>query len=209
MSYITDSRQANHGVAISSIVDKSMEDYTLWAQVAGYFDGDGSVHLRTDSPVVLRFALVWVDNSFNQLSQLRRFLISHAITLGNVLRQGVGVFRLQIASPRFALAASTQMIPFCSKKKEELRILRDYYEDGITGTEAVSGINEMVRLGVRLGSIRVVPVLPRYSEGKRIVARARGHRAAEVRWERKHDTSGGRHVSNVTRGGRPPPQASS
>ena len=72
--------------------------YRTWTQAAGYFDGDGSVHLRTDSPVVLRFALVWVDNCYGQLLQLKTFLSSRGIVLGNVLQQGEGVFRLLIAS---------------------------------------------------------------------------------------------------------------
>lgn len=71
---------------------EKVRGYRTWTQVAGYFDGDGSVHLRTDSPVVLRFALVWVDNCFEQLLQLRSFLSSRGITLGNVLQQGIGVF---------------------------------------------------------------------------------------------------------------------
>ena len=78
------------------------------------------------------------------------------------------------------------MVPFCFKKNEELKVLIDYYEDDITGTEAISSINEMVRRKIRLGAVRTVGVLPTYSEGKHSVARARGIRAAEVRWERKH-----------------------
>jgi len=77
------------------------------------------------------------------------------------------------------------MAPFCYKKKEELEILIDYYEDTITGTEAISAINETVRRRIRLGGIRKVGSLPTYSEGKRSVARARGIRAAQARWNLK------------------------
>lgn len=191
MDNTTDGRQVDTHAPPGNIVDASGGGYTLWAQVAGYFDGDGSVHLRTDSLVVLRFALVWVDNSFDQLLQLRSFLCSQGIGLGDVLRQGFGVSRLQIASPRFALLAAKQMIPFSFKKKEELRIVGDYYEDRITGTEAIGKINEAVRRGVRIGDIRPLSVLPRYKEGKRIVARARGIRAAEVWRERLRSSSHG------------------
>jgi hypothetical protein len=179
------------GNAVSAMRGKKLLEkvrkYRTWTQVAGYFDGDGSVHLRTDSPVVLRFALVWVDNCFEQLLQLKGFLSSRGITLGNVLRQGVGVFRLQIASPRFCLAAAKQMSPFCFKKEPELTILKDYYENKINGTEAISRINEMVVSGIRLGKIRPSIVLPKYAEGKLMVARARGLKAAEARWRRSRN----------------------
>lgn len=185
VSSITDGRQLDSSSPPDSRDYARIGGYTSWAQVGGYFDGDGCIHLRTDSPVVLRFALVWVDNYYEQLSQLRSFLCSRNIVLGSVLEQGIGVFRLQIASPRFALVAAKEMVPFCFKKKEELKILIDYYEDRVTGTEAVSNINEMVRRRIRLGGLRTVRIASKYSEGKHSVARARGIRAAEVRWERE------------------------
>jgi hypothetical protein len=165
--------------------------YRAWTQVSGYFDGDGSVHLRTDSPVVLRFALVWVDNCYLQLLQLKTFLASRGIILGNVLQQGVGVFRLQISSPRFALFAAKQMSPFCFKKQPELTILREYYENKITGTEAISRINAVVIAGVRLGKIRPSVVLPEYAEGKHMVAKARGLKSSMVKRARSQNSETG------------------
>jgi hypothetical protein len=155
--------------------------YWKWSQIAGYFDGDGSVYLRTDSPIVLKFALVWVDNSFSQLLQLRKFLQSQGIALGNVLKHTKGVFRLQISSPKSALAAARYMLRFCFKKYDELRILIEYYEERMTGTEVVIKINNAVRSGVRTGCIRKLVTRPKYREGKHIIARARGIRSAEVR----------------------------
>jgi hypothetical protein len=167
---------------------EKVKGYRSWTQAAGYFDGDGSVHLRTDSPVVLRFALVWVDNCFEQLLQLKKFLSSRGIILGNVLRQG-DAHSLQIASPKFCLAAAKQMLPFCFKKEPELTILKDYYENNIDGTEAISRINAMVTCGIRLGKIRPSIVLPKYSEGKLRVARARGLKSAEARWGRSRNSN--------------------
>ena len=100
--------------------------YKTWAQVAGYFDGDGSVYLNTSSYEVLQFALVWVDNCRKQLGQLRHFLISRGISTGNVLRRGDGVFTLAIASPQSVLKASKLLLPYCFKKKFELRLVIDY-----------------------------------------------------------------------------------
>ena len=147
--------------------------YILWAQVSGYFDGDGCAHVRTDSPVVLRFTLVWVDNYREQLLQLRSFLLSKSIAVGNVLVHSPGVYMLQIASPRSVLAAAKQLVPFCFKKNKELRIVIDYYEDRINGTEALLELNELVRQRLRLGKVRIPIPLPTYHAGKHQVARMR------------------------------------
>ena len=163
--------------------DSTLESsgYTSWAQTGGYFDGDGSVYLRIDSEFLLKFALVWVDNSRDQLLQLRRFLISNGVAAGNVLQHSTNVCRLQIGSPAAALLAAKQLVPYCFKKRQELQILVDYYENRITGSEGVSRINAMVRLNVRLGRVRTVPKMACYDEGKRESARARGRSAAKTR----------------------------
>jgi hypothetical protein len=178
VSIESDSVDLHLGASVDSLpgVDSSPIDggYTLWAQAGGYFDGDGSVRLTVDSPEVLRFALVWVENSFDQLRQLRAFLQSEGIAVGRVLNHSAGAFRLQIGSPKSVLAAAKLMEKFCFKKRKELRILIDYYEDRITGTAALLGLNQLVVQRVRLGRIRPLKSLPRYSEGKHNVARARG-----------------------------------
>jgi len=86
------------------------QGYLKWSQTAGYFDGDGSVYLRTDSPLVLKFALVWVDNSISQLSQLRKFIQSQGIAIGNVLRHTEDVFRLQNFQPKVCASCSTAYV---------------------------------------------------------------------------------------------------
>jgi len=155
--------------------------YKTWAQAAGYFDGDGSVYLNTSSNDVLQFALVWVDNCREQLGQLRYFLISRKISTSEVLRRGDGVFTLQIASPHSVLKASKLMHRFSFKKKAELRLVIDYYEDRINGTEAIEGFNASVRMGVRTGKIRALQVPLKYKEGKREIAVRRGRRRQLLR----------------------------
>jgi hypothetical protein len=139
-----------------------------------------------DSPVVLRFTLVWVDNSHGQLAQLRTFLQSSGIALGRVLKHGNGAYMLQIASPKSVLAAARLMLRFCFKKNRELQAVIDYYKNRITGTELLSIFNEMVRHRVRLGKIRPLVPLPKYQDGLREVHPARGLRAAEARRARKN-----------------------
>jgi hypothetical protein len=160
---------------------REVEGYCCWRQVAGYFDADGSVHLRTDSPVVLRFGLVWVDSCFEQLLQLRFFLVEKGVAVGNVLQQGDGAYSLQIASPEYCLNVARRLAPFCFKKKAELIIVIDYYENRIDGKEALSRMNEAVIRGTRVGKIRALTILPKYVEGKLSVAHARGLKSAEAR----------------------------
>jgi hypothetical protein len=154
--------------------------YSSWDQVGGYFDGDGCVHIRMDSPVVLRLSLVWVDNCYEQLQQLRVFLKPKSIAVGSVLRHSKGAYMLQVVSPSAVLATAKELVDICAKKKKELRIVVNYYESRITGTEALSEFNELVRRKIRLGRIRPLILLPRYGEGKHMVARARGLRRAQI-----------------------------
>lgn len=117
--------------------------------------------------------------------QLRIFLLSKGIAVGSVLNHSSGVYMLQVASPRAVLAAAKAMVSVCFKKRRELQIVIDYYENGITGTAALSGLNELVRAKVRLGKIRPLISLPKYSEGMRGVARSRGLKSAEARKAKK------------------------
>jgi hypothetical protein len=158
--------------------------YKTWEQIAGYFDGDGTVYIDTTSKDVLRFSLVWVDNCREQIGQLRHFLVSQRISSGEVLWRGDGTYTMQISSPRFVLQASKLLIPHCFKKRFELQVVIDYYENRISGTAALEGFNTSVTTGVRIGRIRPLMVLPRYGEGKRNVATARGRKSAEA-WARK------------------------
>jgi len=125
--------------------------------------------------------LVWVDNCREQLGQLRHFLLTSRISTGEVLRRGDGVFTLQVASPQNVLGASKQLLPYCFKKKFELRLTINYYENRITGTETIEGFNSSVRMGVRVGKIRISRVLPKYGEGKREIAARRGRRSQLLR----------------------------
>ena len=146
---------------------RQVKAYCSWRQVAGYSDADGSVHLRTDSPVVLRFGLVWVDNSFDQFLQLRIFLNRRGISIGNVLQQGNGAYSLQVASPKSCLEVAKHLAPFSFKKKAELMTMIDYYENRIDGTEAIEGFNSAVTSGLRVGKIRPIRIRTNYAEGKK------------------------------------------
>jgi hypothetical protein len=173
--------------------------YDSWGQVGGYFDGDGTVYINISSSEVLQFSLVWVDNCREQLGQLRRFLVSQGISTGEVLRRGDGVFTLHIAGPTNVLSAARFLLPHCFKKGLELSLVIDYYENRISGTEAIEGFNSAVRRAIRAGKIRDLQMPKRYAEGKREVEIRRVRSRQLLRSLKK-----ARHVSNITRGGRPP-----
>jgi hypothetical protein len=128
--------------------------YDSWGQVGGYFDGHGTVYVNISSSDVLQFSLIWVDNCREQLGQLRRFLVSQGISTGEVLRRGDGVFTLHIAGPTNVLMAAKLLIPCCFKKALELRLAVDYYENRISGTEAIEGFNSAAKHSIRAGKIR-------------------------------------------------------
>jgi len=73
------------------------------------------------------------------------------------------------------------MAPYCFKKNKELKIVIDYYENRITGTEAISQINLAVRQKLRGGVVRKVAELSTYVEAKHKIARDRGMKAAEAK----------------------------
>jgi hypothetical protein len=129
---------------------------------------------------VLGLGLIWVDNSFDQLFQLRKFLLVQGIAVGNVLNHSNGVYRLQIGSPSSVLSAAKMLVGFCFKKRKELEAVISYYENRISGSAVLSIFNEQVRRGIRLGKIRPLTPLPRYRDGLYEVARARGLKGAEA-----------------------------
>ncbi len=73
------------------------------------------------------------------------------------------------------------MLEFCFKKAKELKTVINYYEDSITGTQAIIAFNTAVKTGLRTGKLRDVVFLPRYDQGKAAVAKARGSKSAEMR----------------------------
>lgn len=158
-----------------------LEPYRTWGQVAGYFDGDGSVYLNTASSQVLQFGLVWVDNCKRQLDQLRYFLTSRGIQVGRVTQDRQGVFRLHVASPKNVLKAAKLLLPHCSKKRFELSLVVNYYENRVNGTQTLEGFNQAVMIGLRVGKIRPLQLRQKYIDAKKEIAKQRGLRSKMFR----------------------------
>jgi hypothetical protein len=72
------------GVPSSAGVTRS-SIYNGWRQVAGYFDGDGSVTVHIGK-LTLDFGLQFTDNYHPQLEQLQYFLETHQVKTGNICK---------------------------------------------------------------------------------------------------------------------------
>jgi hypothetical protein len=137
---------------MSTIERKS--GYVNWGQVAGNFDGDGSV-----IPVIeyysLLFHLTWSDAYLPQVEQLKTFLEHEGFRPTKVV-SGSTVYFLPLNRQSDVLTAAKMMIPLVYKKRYDLETVVEYLENRITGSEAIERLNESVRAGRRSARIRYV-----------------------------------------------------
>lgn len=154
--------------------------YKTWGQVAGYFDGDGSVTVHVGK-FTLDFGLFFCDNYLPQLHQLRRFLNSHGISTGSVTKHTYeAMYIIRISDDLSLGRAASKMVPFTSKKTIELRMVLDYMRDRINGSQAIAILNQMVVERERTGKIRRVEIPYLRSEGLKI-AGERAHAGARMK----------------------------
>jgi len=66
--------------------------YSMWQQVAGHFDGDGTISFSdvTNRPFKLGLSLIDVDQSVDQITTVRSFLLNHGFRTSNVLKSSKG-----------------------------------------------------------------------------------------------------------------------
>jgi hypothetical protein len=69
-----------------------VKPYHSWAQVSGYFDGDGNFSISdlSNQPFKLGLQVIFTDQSLEQISMLRTFLTRKGIRTSNVLRISKG-----------------------------------------------------------------------------------------------------------------------
>jgi hypothetical protein len=62
--------------------------YSSWGQVAGYFDGDGSITTSdlSNQPYKIGLSLIFVDQSFDQIANVRNFLHERGVRTSNILK---------------------------------------------------------------------------------------------------------------------------
>ena len=150
------------GVECEAPTKATRERYQSWRQLAGYFDGDGNVGLSVVK-YVLRFRIRFSDTWEPQIQAIRSFLDKKRISTSRIWRETNerkrDAYKIDINSLSSVLSAAKAMLPFCAKKAEDLRIMVEYLEGRITGSQAIGRFNEEVRIGRRSGYFRN-PKLP-------------------------------------------------
>lgn len=129
--------------------------YRSWRQIAGYFDGDGSILLKPKM-YTISFSIEWADTSLPQLEQIRDFLMRHGILSQPKIQKMVGEcasYSLMVSYQDSVLGLAKSMSPFAFKKWAGLHAAIRYLEDETTGNELVAASNKTVTDGTRAGKI--------------------------------------------------------
>ena len=128
-----------------------MDPYTTWAQVSGYFDGDGNISISdlSNLPYKLSLSLVFTDASFEQISMIRDFMLAHGIQSSRVLKTTTNAWMIAISRYDAVLKVLKEMLPYLYKKANEARAAIDYYESRISGNRLVALFKEEVEAGRR------------------------------------------------------------
>jgi hypothetical protein len=158
-----------------------VQDYSSWRQVAGYFDGDGTIVISDTSnqPYKLSFSLAFVDQSEDQIRMLKRFFEKHGVVTSNVLKTSKGT-ALMIVVSRFdgVLFSLKAMRPYLFKKAIEAQAVIDYYEGKIRGDDVFRVFQEEVEAGRRERRDRkvVIQVPYTYPDGHALMKARRRER---------------------------------
>lgn len=153
--------------------------YSTWEQVAGYFDGDGTVSIS-----ITRFGfaieLVLVDNYKPLLEHIASFLLKKGFfsTFFFHKSNGRSSWRLRVKRKEDVIGVLSSVLLHLDKKREETKAAIEYLTDRIDGVEFARRINNQVKIGERVGK-RLLPEDLHFlkSEGKALGQR----RAAATR----------------------------
>lgn len=154
-----------------------MKPYASWAQVAGYFDGDGNISISdlSNLPYKVSLSLIFTDQSHEQISMVREFLISQGIQTSRVLRTTTSAWMIAVSRHDAVVAALKAMLPYLFKKANETVAAIDYYEGRTTGNTLVAVFKQEVVAGRRERRPRKVAIDVPYTftEGERIMSEGR------------------------------------
>jgi hypothetical protein len=160
-------------------------EYNSWRQVAGYFDGDGTIALSdlSNQPFKLGLSLIFVDQSSEQILNVLTFLRNHAVRTSNVLKTSKGTANM-VAVSQFDSVKSTlrHMLPFLVKKSNEARVALDYYEGKIRGNDLLALFQKEVEDGRRERRTRKVAINVPYTylEGDKMMKFRRRERLRDA-----------------------------
>jgi hypothetical protein len=159
--------------------------YRSWPQIAGYFDGDGTIYFSDTSnqPYKLSISLVFVDQSVDQIRSVKDFLINHGVTTSNILKRSDSeAYELAVSQFKSVKRALMHMIPFLCKKEIESRAALDYYEGRITGNQLLAVFAAEVEAGRRERRARKVRLDVPYTRpvGDRLMKKLRNDRLRDA-----------------------------
>lgn len=101
-------------------------------QIAGYFDGDGSVEPKIGI-LTLSFGLTWADTYRKQLVHLQKFLRCQGMHTTKVRPSwstlGRPVWHLSIWRRPDVVEACKKMLPHLDKKRAQVKTAIDYFEN--------------------------------------------------------------------------------
>ena len=169
----------------SSLSSFVVPAYNSWEQVAGYFDGDGTIAFSdiSNRPYKLSLSLVFVDQSVDQINTIKDFLRNRGLRTSNVLKTSKGTAQM-VAVSEYSSVLSTlkEMIPFLCKKGNEAKAALDYYEGKTTGNDLVRVFRAEVEAGRRERHVRKVALDVPYTrpDGDRIMKRVRNDRLRDA-----------------------------
>ncbi len=149
-------------------LENSLSKYSTWGQVAGYFDGDGTVGIDVQL-FTLGLYLEFTDNWAEQLGAVEAFLSRSGISVyrpSTITRHGA--YTLKILVTHSVVEAAKRMLPYVWKKELELKTTIDYYEGRITGQQVIEVFNEEVNAQKRVGKVRVVSLPHTYPQGRKM-----------------------------------------
>jgi hypothetical protein len=143
--------------AVDARHTRNQRAYATWEQVAGYFDGDGSLKVHT-GVYALPIGVSWTDRDSEQIEHVKEFLATRGVVgrVGETRLRGQTYYELHVAQSGKALLALRKMLPLVDKKESQVRAGIDYLENRITGEQFIEKLNEAVRLGKRSSPIRNV-----------------------------------------------------
>lgn len=129
-----------------------MPEYQTWQPIAGYFDGDGTIAISdlSNLPYRLSLSLIFVDQSFDQVKNVRAFLMRNGVATSNILRHyKMAAYIVAVSQFESVRKMLKEMSPFLCKKENEAKAALDYYEGRTTGNELVAVFKAEVEAGRR------------------------------------------------------------
>jgi len=157
--------------------------YDSWRQVAGYFDGDGTIGFSdlSNVPFKLGLSLIFTDQSIEQIANIREFLLRRGIRTSNILKTQGNAHIVVVSRYESVKRVLRGMLPYLFKKQNEARAALDYYEGRTSGNELIALFQREVEEGRRERRVRKVIDVPfTYEEGTLVMREIRKSRVRDA-----------------------------